>query len=122
MDNVTEIKAEQEIFGRPVAEIVEETRILDRGYTAVREMAKELLANGAGVPDILWHADQLWHEFKAAALQSCTVAALFTTGMYIQQRDADLTDDLVMSNARYADGTDAVRIAQIAAIYRAGQR
>src|ERR1035438_10840807 len=49
-------------------DISREKLILDRGYNAVRQMAKEMVANGATLADILFHANQVWHEFKVAAL------------------------------------------------------
>jgi hypothetical protein len=40
-----------------------ERAILDKGYDAVRTMAREMVRNGATLADILFHANQIWHEF-----------------------------------------------------------
>jgi hypothetical protein len=102
-----------------MAAIKNETQILDRGYNAVRQMAKELVGNGATLADILFHANQVWHEFKVGALQ----AGLATgkTGMYIDQYNADATNKIIRADKRYAGGTDDLRIAQVREKLRAGE-
>jgi hypothetical protein len=45
-----------------------EQEIFDKGYNAVRQMAKEMVENGASLSDILFHANQVWHEFKVGAI------------------------------------------------------
>lgn len=51
-------------------DIKHERLILDRGYDGVRLMAKELVENGATLADILFHANQVRHEFKLGAMQA----------------------------------------------------
>ena len=46
-----------------------EQRIFDEGYDAVRKMAMEMVENGATLADVLFHANQVWHEFKSGALR-----------------------------------------------------
>ena len=102
-----------------MAEIKNETQILDRGYNAVRQMAKEMVENGADISDILFHANQVWHEFKCAAMYS-GVAAI-ETGMYIDQFNADATNKLIQQSPRYKLGTDAKRVDAIANRIEAGE-
>jgi hypothetical protein len=82
-----------------MAEIKNEKQILDRGYTAVRQMAKEMVANGADISDILFYTNQVWHEFKAAAFFAGV--GMPETGMYIEQYNAKLTNKLIAQSPQY---------------------
>jgi hypothetical protein len=124
---------------RSVEELNREQEIFDRGYDAVRTMAKEMIANGATVADVLFHADQLWHEFKVGAFLSQTdddpkgiaererasrlVTALLGSGMYIDGCNRKFTDTVIRSYNRYANGSDEVRNAVfVAALRRQARR
>lgn len=80
-------------------DISREKLILDRGYNAVRQMAKEMVANGATLADILFHANQVWHEFKVAAL---AVPGVLETGAYIHQYDAQATNKIISDDPNYS--------------------
>jgi hypothetical protein len=95
-----------------------ETSILDRGYDAVRRMAKEMVENGAQLSDLLFHANQVWHEFKVAAYQA-GLAEVAKTGMYIAEYNAEVTSKSIRADKRYARGVDAVRVAQCSARLKA---
>jgi hypothetical protein len=101
-----------------------ETQILDRGYNAVRQMAKEMVAAGADISDILWHANQMWHEFKESAFLAGSID-VSETGMYMDQYNAELTGKIIARSRRYANGVDAERVEQqaqgMAKIQRAGR-
>ena len=58
-----------------------ERAILDKGYDAVRTMARDMVENGASVADILFYANQLWHEFKVGAF-TAGLHRVGETGMY----------------------------------------
>ncbi len=91
----------------------DEKLILDKGYDAVRLMAKEMVENGATLADILFHANQVWHEFKVGAMHAGLSSG--ETGMYIDQHDAAATNKIITADKRYRNGVDAVRVAQYAA-------
>jgi hypothetical protein len=98
-------------------ELKREQEIFDRGYEAVRKMAKEMVANGATLADVLFHADQLWHEFKAGALGMPDTGALIHSGMYTANCDRQFTDKVIRSYDRYAGGLDEIRSAAYAAAF-----
>jgi len=75
-----------------------QTAILDAGYSAVRLMARSMIENGASSADILFHANQLWHEFKAVAMGMPGVIA---TGMYVDQYNRELTDQIISHDIKY---------------------
>jgi hypothetical protein len=102
-----------------VAEIKNETQILDRGYSAVRRMAKEMVEAGADISDILFHANQVWHEFKASALGAG--AGVIETGMYLDQYNSALTHQLITRSARYKSGMDSKRVDEQAKKLDAGE-
>jgi hypothetical protein len=77
-----------------------ENAILDKGYNAVRLMAKELVENGATLADILWHANQLWHEFKVGAMKAGFVDVI-NTGMYMSQYNPEQTDKIIGADPNY---------------------
>ncbi|HTC63844.1 MAG TPA: hypothetical protein VK709_13450 [Candidatus Saccharimonadales bacterium] len=93
---------------RNIEELNREQEIFDRGYEAVRTMAKEMVANGATLADVLYHADQVWHEFKIGAMGMNGVIA---TGMYLDNCDRELTHEVILSYDRYARGVDEIRVA-----------
>lgn len=93
-----------------------EQRIFDEGYDAVRKMAKKMVENGATFADVLFHANQVWHEFKVGALQGGMWAV--PGGMYIDQYDAEATKAVLAGDERYAGGVDELRVAVIANSYR----
>jgi hypothetical protein len=103
---------------RSTEELKREQQIFDRGYEAVRAMAKEMVANGATLADVLFHADQVWHEFKVGAFGMPGTGGLVRSGMYIHGCDREFTDRLIRSYDRYADGIDTIRTAILAAAYR----
>jgi hypothetical protein len=90
-----------------------EQEIFDKGYHAVRQMAKEMVENGASLSDILFHANQVWHEFKVGAIAAGfgAVDELVKTGPYIDSYDAELTNKIIRADKRYKSGADSVRIA-----------
>jgi hypothetical protein len=90
-----------------------EQQIFDKGYHAVRQMAKEMVENGASLSDILFHANQVWHEFKVGAIAAGfrAVDELVKTGPYIDRYDADLTNKIIRADKRYKSGADSMRIA-----------
>jgi len=90
-----------------------ESKILDKGYDAVRLMAKEMIQNGATLSDILFHANQIWHEFKTSAAQS-GLDDVVNTGLYLVEYSAGATNKIILSDERYAGGKDVVRAAQLA--------
>src|SRR5436190_1930444 len=90
-------------------DVKREQLILDRGYHAVRSMAKEMVANGATLADILFHANQVWHEFKTGAMQ---LPGVIDSGLYIDRYDAEASDRIIRASERYKTGTDSVRVAQ----------
>jgi len=98
-----------------------ETLILDKGYAAVRLMAKELVENGADVSDILHHANQVWHEFKAAAMLAGG-PVVRETGMYVDQYNAELTNQLIARSARYKNGIDQNRVGHLADKIKTGEQ
>jgi hypothetical protein len=100
-----------EVIMARYTEIKNETQILDRGYNAVRRMAKEMVEAGADTSDILFHANQVWHEFKAAAI---AVPGISQTGMYIDQYDAALTTQIISRSPRYKGGIDSARADKLA--------
>jgi hypothetical protein len=102
---------------RTVEELKREQEIFDQGYAAVRTMAKEMVANRATLADVLFHADQLWHEFKVGALGIPETGALVRSGMYLDCCDRAFTNNIIRSYSRYAGGTDEVRVAMYAAAY-----
>ena len=93
-----------------------EQRIFDEGYDAVRKMAKEMVENGATLADVLFHANQVWHEFKVGAIDAGMWA--ITGGMYIDQYDAEATKAVLIGDARYASGLDGLRAAIYANSYQ----
>jgi|SRR5208282_4087409 len=93
-----------------------EQRIFDEGYDAVRKMAKEMVENGATLADVLFHANQVWHEFKVGATDAGMWA--ITGGMYIDQYEADVTKAVLAGDERYAGGIDELRVAIYANSYR----
>jgi hypothetical protein len=105
--------------GTIVAEIKNEPQILDRGYSAVRRMAKEMVEGGADISDILFHANQVWHEFKTAALGAGV--GVIKTGMYLDQYDSALTRQLIARSARYNNGIDSKRVDELAKKADAGE-
>jgi len=93
-----------------------EQRIFDEGYDAVRKMAKEMVENGATLADVLFHANQVWHEFKVGAIHGGMWAA--TGGMYIDQYDAEATNAVLAGDERYVSGVDGLRTAIYANSFR----
>jgi len=85
-----------------------EQLIFDKGYEAVRRMATELVENGATLSDILFHANQEWHEFKVGAMNAA-VSSDVETGMYIDLYNADATNKIITADNRSKDGADALR-------------
>ena len=90
-----------------------ERAILDKGYDAVRSMARDMVQNGASVADILFHANQVWHEFKVGALKA-GLHRVHETGMYIKDYDAAKTDEVIRADKRYATGLDSQRFKDFA--------
>jgi hypothetical protein len=90
-----------------------EQEIFDKGYNAVRQMAKEMVENGASLSDILFHANQVWHEFKVGAIAAGfrAVDEFVKTGPYIDSYDAELTNKIIRADKRYKSGADSVRVA-----------
>src|SRR5437588_3395757 len=88
-----------------------ENAIFDKGYDAVRTMAKEMVENGATLSDILFHANQVWHEFKLGAAKA-GLGNVATTGMYMDQYNADTTNEIIQADKRYSSGMDAARVKQ----------
>jgi hypothetical protein len=78
-----------------------EKEILDKGYDAVRLMAKEMVQNGASLADILFHANQVWHEFKASAASVGYAQAMIKTSTYIEGYDHEQTKKLILCDPRY---------------------
>ena len=89
--------------------LVNEQRIFDEGYNAVRKMAADMVQNGATLADVLFHANQVWHEFKVGAIDAGMWA--ITGGMYIDQYDAEATKAVLAGDERYAGGVDGLRLA-----------
>jgi len=102
---------------RSIEELNREQEIFDRGYESVRTMAKEMVANGATLADVLFHADQLWHEFKVGALTGGVVPGVIRSGMYLHCCDRAFTDKAIRSYDRYAGGLDEVRCAMFKTAY-----
>lgn len=102
----------------------QENEILDRGYNAVRQMARELVENGASLPDVLFHANQVWHEFKYGSIvhkdngdgtsEVMMFPGLIKTGMYIDNYNPKLTNEIIRSDTRYGGGIDHRRVLQFA--------
>lgn len=101
------------------ARLTREQLILDKGYDAVRLMATEMVENGSTLADILFHANQMWHEFKVGAVCAGCIEAI-KTGMYMDQYKAKATKQIILADERYETGYDAVRQAQIMAAIEAG--
>lgn len=99
-----------------------EQEIFDKGYNAVRQMAKEMIENGASLSDILFHANQVWHEFKVGAIAAGfhAVDELVKTGPYIDSYDAELTNKIIRADKRYKSGADSVRVAAYESQTRGG--
>ncbi len=91
-----------------------EKQILDKGYNAVRTMAKDMVANGANLADILFHANQLWHEFKVGAYTGGLIPDPFETGSYLDEYSHKATMKIITADPRYAYGVDSARVAQLA--------
>jgi hypothetical protein len=102
---------------RPVEQLKKEQEIFDKGYDAVRTMATEMVANGANLADILFHANQLWHEFKFDAIG---VPGVIQSGMYMDRYDREFTEAVLGEDERYVRGIDEVRAAMYAAAYSRG--
>jgi hypothetical protein len=115
-NNANEGKQKQSL-NRSNKALKKEQRIFDEGYNAVRKMAKEMVENGANLADVLFHANQVWHEFKVGAIHEGMVAAV-TGGMYIDQYDAEATKAVLAGDERYAGGVDELRVALYANSYR----
>ncbi len=85
--------------------------IFDRGYNAVRQMAKEMVNNGATLADILFHANQLWHEFKAQAWSETrdpkVQAGIQKSGVYMDQYDHEATQKLILADKSHVTFADA---------------
>ena len=94
-----------------------EQEIFDKGYGAVRQMGREMVENGASLSDILFHANQIWHEFKFGSIvrtgqhEVRIVPGLLETGMYIEQYNPAQTADIIRADKRYANGADSQRVA-----------
>lgn len=101
------------ITPQEVERLKRESKILDKGYDAVRLMAKEMIQNGATLSDILFHANQIWHEFKIGAAQA-GIDEVIVTGMYLVEYSPGATNKIILSDERYAGGKDVVRAAQLA--------
>jgi hypothetical protein len=63
--------------------------------------------------DILFHANQVWHEFKVGEIAAGfrAVDELVKTGPYIDSYDAELTNKIIRADKRYKSGADSVRVA-----------
>jgi hypothetical protein len=96
---------------RMAKDALREKLILDKGYEAVRRMAKEMVENGATLADILFHANQVWHEFKVGAM---VLPGVMETGAYLDKLDRESTQRIITTEPRYANGVDAVRVAHYA--------
>ena len=90
-----------------------EHAILDKGYDAVRTMARDMVENGASVADILFHANQVWHEFKVGAFTAGLYDAA-ETGMYMKDYDPAKTDKIIRADKRYRTGLDSQRFRDFA--------
>jgi hypothetical protein len=90
-----------------------ERAILDKGYDAVRTMARDMVQNGASLVDILFHANQLWHEFKVGAF-TAGLYGVSETGMYMKDYDPEKTDQIIRADKRYATGLDSQRFKDFA--------
>ena len=104
-----------------VEKIKREQVILDKGYDAVRTMAKEMVENGATLSDMLFHANQVWHEFKVGAIWAGMVDVA-ATGMYMGQYNRFATNKIISADERYKGGLDAVRVAIIQSAYELPSR
>jgi hypothetical protein len=76
-----------------------------------------MVAGGADVADVLFHANQVWHEFKAAAMFAGV--DVFQTVMYVDYYNAALTNKLIAASPRYVDSK---RAEQVAAYMQAGKK
>ncbi|MFZ0773158.1 MAG: hypothetical protein WCA49_04610 [Candidatus Sulfotelmatobacter sp.] len=101
------------ITPQEIERLKRESKILDQGYDAVRLMAKEMIQNGATLSDILFHANQVWHEFKVGAAQA-GLDEVVNTGMHLVEYSPGATNKIILSDERYAGGRDVVRAAQLA--------
>jgi hypothetical protein len=110
---------QRQSFDRSDKALKKEQRIFDEGYNAVRKMAAEMVENGATLADVLFHANQVWHEFKVGAISAGMWA--ITGGMYIDQYDAEATKAVLAGDERYAGGVDELRVAIYANSYRKEQ-
>jgi cobalamin-dependent methionine synthase I len=90
-----------------------EHEILDNGYDAVRTMARDMVQNGATLADILFHANQMWHEFRVGAF-TAGLYDVSQTGMYMKNFDALKTDKIIRADKRYAAGLDSQRFKDFA--------
>jgi hypothetical protein len=86
-----------------------EHAILDNGYDAVRTMARDMVQNGASLADILFHANQVWHEFKVGALKA-GLHRVSETGLYMKNYDAAETERIFRADKRYATGRSCAEI------------
>ncbi len=102
-------RTQRQSLDRSNKALKKEQRIFDEGYNAVRKMAKEMVENGATLADVLFHANQVWHEFKVGATDAGMWAAI-TGGMYIDQYDAEATKAVLAGDERYAGGYDALAV------------
>jgi hypothetical protein len=57
-----------------------------------------MVDNGASLADILFHANQVWHEFRVGALGLSGVAG---SGMYIDQYSAEATSKILAADKNY---------------------
>jgi len=97
--------------------LMKEQRIFDDGYGAIRKMAAKMVQNGATLADVLFHANQVWHEFKAGAFSAgCFSAGI--NGMYINEYKPEVTKSVLTGDERYTHGVDEVRVAFYANNYR----
>jgi hypothetical protein len=116
-NNSNNEKKQRQSLDRSDEALKKEQRIFDDGYSAVRKMAKEMVENGATLADVIFHANQVWHEFKVGAFTGdCPVA--FVNGSHIDQYDVEATKAVLAGDERYAGGVDGLRVAIYANSYR----
>lgn len=72
-------RKQRQSLDRSVKALKKEQRIFDEGYGAVRKMAAKMVQNGATPADIIFHANQIWHEFKVGALTAGSFRKDFRT-------------------------------------------
>jgi hypothetical protein len=108
-------QSQSQSLNRSNEALKKEQRSFDEGYGAVHKMAKEMVENGATLADVLFHANQVWHEFKIGAIHWGMWA--ITGGMYIDQYGDEATKVVLAGDERYASGVDRLRTAIYANCY-----